>query len=37
MLTIVNEITKEWRSITKRRTEAHTAGNTLRFAARRVG
>jgi hypothetical protein len=37
MLTIVNEITKEWRSITERRTGAHTAGNTLRFAARRVG
>jgi hypothetical protein len=36
MLTIVNEITKERRSITKRRTEAHTAGNTLRFAARSV-
>jgi hypothetical protein len=34
MLTMVNTITLERHSITMPRTEAHAAGNTLRFAAR---
>ena len=36
MLTMVNTITHERHSITMRRTEAHVAGTTLRFAARSV-
>jgi hypothetical protein len=36
MLTMVNTITHERHSITLPRTEAHTAGNTLRLAARSV-
>jgi hypothetical protein len=36
MLTMVNTITHERHSITMRRSEAHAAGLTLRFAARSV-
>jgi hypothetical protein len=36
MLTMINTITHERHSITMRCTEAHAAGNTLRFAARSV-
>jgi hypothetical protein len=36
MVAMVNEITSERHSITMPRTEAHAAGNTLRFAARSV-
>ena len=36
MLTMVNTITGERHSIIMRRTEAHVAGTTLRFAARSV-
>ena len=36
MLTMVNTITHERHSITMRRTEAHAAGLTIRFAARSV-
>jgi len=36
MVAMVNEITSERHSIAMPRTEAHAAGNTLRFAARSV-
>jgi hypothetical protein len=36
MLTMVDTITSARHSITMPRTEAHAAGNTLRFAARSV-
>jgi hypothetical protein len=36
MLTIADTITHERHSITMRRTEAHAAGLTIRFAARSI-